>query len=347
MLILEGAGTHMSVMPLMSEDQSMSDFRAGATLNVLSGLFAEAGLIGGKGANSRLFEAVFAKTPQLVLGEALQASLEEIGDPRVERVSDLSLEQVNLALRRLSMKVQFKCCDTSFPQGKAKDTVACQSCKTYTQLQVWLELVRINSEGGSSHAASSSSSAPPSKDKDRGVKPPSGPEKQIHDFNVLKELGKAEFELEAESQQMCLESLRAQNRAIEEYVMRLVRQRDELKQVTKLAEERDSYFILGLNGPDVTDEEVKKAYRNLARREHPDKAGVRNKKRFQSIQNAYAQVMKQRLKMWSRHLISLRRDGKDSWIVRRLLVPLSAKQPDMRLRFVMLQIASPCVLIDL
>ena len=70
----------------------------------------------------------------------------------------------------------------------------------------------------------------------------------------------------------------------ERYVMRLVRQRDELKQVTKLAEdlslcwerselqERDSYYILGLNGPSATEEEVKKAYRNLARKEHPDKA---------------------------------------------------------------------------
>lgn len=294
MLILEqGAGTDMAVMPLSSEDPSMSDFRAGATLNVLSGFFAEVGLVGGKGASSWLFEAVFAKTPQLVLGEALQASLNEIGDPRLERASDLSVEQVNLALRRLSMKTQFKCCDATLAQGKAKDAALRRSCDQYTQRQVWLELVRINSEGWPNQVPSSSSSAPP-KEKDRGGKPPTGAEKQIHDFSVLKELGKAEAELEAESQQMSLEALRAQNRAIEEYVMRLVRQRDELKQVTKLAEEQDSYFILGLSGPDVTDEEVKKAYRNLARREHPDKAGVRNKKRFQSIQNAYAQVMKQR-----------------------------------------------------
>lgn len=294
MLILEqGSGTDMAVMPLTSEDPSMSDFRAGATLNVLSGLFAEVGLVGGKGASSWLFEVVFAKTPQLVLGEALQASLNEIGDPRLERASDLSVEQVNLALRRLSMKTQFKCCDATLAQGKAKDAPLRRSCDQYTQLQVWLELVRINSEGWPNQVPSFSSSAPP-KEKDRGGKPPTGGEKQIQDFSVLKELGKADAELEAESQQMSLEALRAQNRAIEEYVMRLVRQRDELKQVTKLAEEQDSYFILGLNGPDVTDEEVKKAYRNLARREHPDKAGVRNKKRFQSIQNAYAQVMKQR-----------------------------------------------------
>ncbi|CAK9065262.1 unnamed protein product [Durusdinium trenchii] len=118
--------------------------------------------------------------------------------------------------------------------------------------------------------------------------------KVFGDGGVLKELGKQEVELEAESQQMSLETLRAQNRLIEEYVMRLVRQRDELKQVTKLAEERDSYFILGLHGPSVSEDEVKKAYRNLARKEHPDKAGIGNKKRFQAIQQAYTSILKQR-----------------------------------------------------
>merc|ERR1719335_2108671 len=75
--------------------------------------------------------------------------------------------------------------------------------------------------------------------------------------------------------------------------MRLVRQRDELKEVVKLAEQRDSYFILGLDGPDATEEQVKKAYRNLARKEHPDKAGIGNKRRFQAIQQAYTSIMRQ------------------------------------------------------
>eukprot|EP00913_Durusdinium_trenchii_P013573 g12743.t1 len=106
-------------------------------------------------------------------------------------------------------------------------------------------------------------------------------DKVFGDGGVLKELGKQEVELEAESQQMSLETLRAQNRLIEEYVMRLVRQRDELKQ------ERDSYFILGLHGPSVSEDEVKKAYRNLARKEHPDKVG-------ETIQQAYTSILKQR-----------------------------------------------------
>jgi hypothetical protein len=114
------------------------------------------------------------------------------------------------------------------------------------------------------------------------------------DVSVLKELGKQEAEREAESKRMTLDALRLQNRSIEAYLMRLVRQRDTLKHITRLAEECDSYFVLGLDGPDVTEDEVKKAYRALARKEHPDKAGTENKGRFQEIQQAYAAVLRQR-----------------------------------------------------
>ncbi|OLP88747.1 Chaperone protein DnaJ [Symbiodinium microadriaticum] len=152
---------------------------------------------------------------------------------------------------------------------------------------VWTELARLHVEGWPSPAAGRPVPAPAT--SKAGLGRESG------------RLGKEEVELEAESQQMSLETLRAQNRLIEEYVMRLVRQRDELKQVTKMAEERDSYHILGLHGPSCSEDEVKKAYRNLARKEHPDKAksleclaGIGNKRRFQAIQQAYSSILKQR-----------------------------------------------------
>jgi len=111
---------------------------------------------------------------------------------------------------------------------------------------------------------------------------------------VLRDLGKSELDLEVESEKMSLDGIRAQNRHIEEYVMRLVRQRDELKNMMKMAEERDSYFILGLEGPEATEAAVKKAYRDLARKEHPDKAGIGNKRRFQAIQQAYTSIIRQK-----------------------------------------------------
>merc|ERR1740121_3046605 len=75
--------------------------------------------------------------------------------------------------------------------------------------------------------------------------------------------------------------------------MRLVQQRDELKRLTRCVEERDSFHVLGLSCPGATKEEVKRAYRNLARKEHPDKAGLASKRRFQAIHEAYTNVMQQ------------------------------------------------------
>jgi len=292
LLVLEHGGGGDSVVA--PEEPSMSDLRSGAALNVLSGLHAEVGIIGGQ-EGGWLFEAVFARPPQQVLEEALQAALVEIGDPSIARLSDLSTEQANLALRRLGMKAHAM---QDVPQ-LARGGGPCPGPNDeFMRMQVWLELVRLHvREGlpreGASGPAFQAAVSSAGKDKEKAARDRVA-ERPFHDGGILRELGKGETDLEAESQQMSLEVLRAQNRSIEEYVMRLVRQRDELKQVTKLAEEQDSYFILGLGGPDATEDEVKKAYRNLARKEHPDKAGIANKRRFQAIQQAYTSVLRQR-----------------------------------------------------
>jgi len=292
MLVLEqGAGSD-AAMPQDMEPPEMSDIKGSAVLNVLSGLFAEVGLLDTRGSGSPLFQEVFSKPAQQVLEEAFQACLEEIGDPRLERSVDMSPEQVNLALRRMAMKAQFHSCSSSSSGRRERSEASNSHGDECTKLQVWMELVRLQVEGG---PAAGAGGAAPGASKDRSAAPSRPPaEKAFGDSGVLKELGKLESELEAESNLMSLEALRAQNRFIEEYVMRLVRQRDELKQVAKLAEERDSYYILGLTGPSASDDEVKKAYRNLARKEHPDKAGIGNKRRFQAIQQAYDSILKQR-----------------------------------------------------
>ncbi len=62
----------------------------------------------------------------------------------------------------------------------------------------------------------------------------------------------------------------------------------------------DAYTILGIN-PTATDDEVKKAYREMAKKNHPDKVAylgddVRNaaEKKFQEINDAYDRIKKQR-----------------------------------------------------
>jgi len=312
MLVLEhGAGTDSLMAPLSHEEPTSSDLRGGAALNVLSGLHADVGLISGQ-EGGWLFEAVFSKAPLQVLEEALQTAVSEIADPRIERSTDVSAEQVNLALRRRAMKTQFETLRSSSSSSSAAPGAASgqggggqSPANEYTRIQVWLELVRLHAEGWLRDggplpaAAAAPAFAPTAREKERPLKGdkqggPGHVAGSWQDNIVLAELGKEEKDLEAESQQMSLDALRNQNRAIEEYVMRLVRQRDELKQMAKLAEERDSYFILGLEGPHVTEDEIKKAYRKLSRKEHPDKAGTGNTRRFQQIQHAYTNVLKQR-----------------------------------------------------
>ena len=60
----------------------------------------------------------------------------------------------------------------------------------------------------------------------------------------------------------------------------------------------DPYKVLGLT-PQATDEEVKKAYRRLSRKYHPD-ANINNphpelaEEKFKQVQTAYDQIMKMR-----------------------------------------------------
>lgn len=63
------------------------------------------------------------------------------------------------------------------------------------------------------------------------------------------------------------------------------------------------YSVLGVS-PSATDDEIKKAYRNLSRKYHPD-ANVNNpnkaqaEERFKEIQTAYDQIMKERQQGYS------------------------------------------------
>ena len=59
---------------------------------------------------------------------------------------------------------------------------------------------------------------------------------------------------------------------------------------------RDPYSVLGVS-PNATDEEIKKAYRRLSRKYHPD-ANINNpdkaaaEEKFKEVQAAYDQIVK-------------------------------------------------------
>lgn len=293
MLIVEqSASSDPAVTP---DGSSPPNLQGGAALNVLSGFHADARLIGGQD-GGWLHEEVFSKSPTQALDDGLLAAAEAIGhlSSGDARLAD---EQAHLALRRCALRAQQRLTATS---SGGKEAYA-RAVEEYTRVQVWLELLRLQVEGWPrpsdassltpAAAARSSGARGRSKERDAREGDTLG---QWNDGGVVAELGKDAAAIEAEGQQMSLEALRAQNRAIEDYVLRLLKQRDELKRLAKSAEEKDSYLILGLAGPEASEEDVKKAYRNLARREHPDKAGLANHKRFQAIQAAYTNILKQR-----------------------------------------------------
>ena len=64
----------------------------------------------------------------------------------------------------------------------------------------------------------------------------------------------------------------------------------------------DPYSILGISR-DASDEEVKKAYRKMSRKYHPD-ANIDNpnkeqaEEKFKQVQQAYEQIMKERWSVW-------------------------------------------------
>ena len=63
----------------------------------------------------------------------------------------------------------------------------------------------------------------------------------------------------------------------------------------------DPYSVLGVSR-NATDEEIKKAYRKLSRKYHPD-ANINNpnkdqaEEKFKEVQQAYEQIMRERMKM--------------------------------------------------
>eukprot|EP00930_Biecheleria_cincta_P046211 TRINITY_DN31877_c1_g1_i1.p1 TRINITY_DN31877_c1_g1~~TRINITY_DN31877_c1_g1_i1.p1 ORF type:complete len:982 (+),score=170.27 TRINITY_DN31877_c1_g1_i1:120-3065(+) len=286
MLLEHDSAIDFFISPLDHKEASASDVGGGGALCALSGLPPEAE---GSREGGWLYSEVFSKPSAQVLEEGLQAAIAEIGDSGIERNGGLCADQVNLALRQQAMRAQ---CDglrgLAGSSSAADDGPRCSD--EYLKIQIWLELVRLQLATNAKGPATPLRSKVLSSQKKSTV----ATEMRWDDQQFLNDLGKPDTELEESANRMTLEGLSRQNQSMESYMMRLVRQRDHLKTMNSLAEECGSYLVLGLEGPSATAEDVKKAYRSLALKEHPDKAGVDNKERFQEIQRAYTALQRQR-----------------------------------------------------
>eukprot|EP00929_Paragymnodinium_shiwhaense_P049293 TRINITY_DN24872_c0_g1_i1.p1 TRINITY_DN24872_c0_g1~~TRINITY_DN24872_c0_g1_i1.p1 ORF type:complete len:992 (+),score=245.87 TRINITY_DN24872_c0_g1_i1:58-3033(+) len=290
MLLQHDSAIAFLVSPLDVQDVSASDLKGSAIWSALAGLPLDAQ---GSRDASWLYGEVFAKSPVQVFQDALQAALQEAADPWWEKNGGLGAEQVNLSLRRLAVKAQAAGMQRLIAGEKGEGSKT-RCTEEFLRTQVWLEVVRINTEPVEDEPAFGPKGQPMKSTALVAKTPSSNPASCWDDGILVGRLGKNDMSLQDEAKKMSYDALRRQNHMLEYYLMRLVRQRDSIKQIAHLAEQCDSYRILGLDGPAVTDDEVKKAYRNLARKEHPDKAGMDNKERFQRIQQAYAAVLKER-----------------------------------------------------
>ncbi|CAJ1389314.1 unnamed protein product [Effrenium voratum] len=281
MLLEHDAAIDFFISPLDHKEMSASDVGSGGALCALSGLPLEAE---GSREGGWLYREVFAKSPVDVLDDALHAAL----DGGAGDVKSQSADQVNLALRRLAMSAQASGMQSLLASRREPDGPRCSD--EYMRIQVWLEVVRHHVAEQAKGQAVLVANA---RSKARPKRLPSEVSNQLwDDRQFLKDLEKPDSEIKATAARMNFEQLCRQNQSMETYMMRVVRQRDYLKHMMSLADECASYGVLGLEGPGATHDEIKKAYRALALKEHPDKAGIENKERFQEIQEAYAAVLK-------------------------------------------------------
>eukprot|EP00931_Biecheleriopsis_adriatica_P117471 TRINITY_DN92990_c0_g1_i1.p1 TRINITY_DN92990_c0_g1~~TRINITY_DN92990_c0_g1_i1.p1 ORF type:complete len:1001 (-),score=245.52 TRINITY_DN92990_c0_g1_i1:56-3058(-) len=288
MLLEHDAAIDFFISPLDHKEISATDVGTGSALCALSGLPLEAE---GSREGGWLYKEVFNKSAAAVLEEALAAAYHDAGGQWVEKNGFLTADQVNLSLRRRAMKAQAEGMH-SLVQGK-QQTDGPRCCDEFMRIQVWLELVRHHVAGQVKGSAAPQIPGVKAKNQANAKQLPLEQNHGWDDQQFLQDLGKPDTELEASAKEMAFETLCRQNQSMESYMMRLVRQRDNLKNLANIAEESACYLTLGLEGPGVSAEEVKKAYRTLALKEHPDKAGTDNKERFQEIQKAYASVVKQ------------------------------------------------------
>eukprot|EP01033_Poteriospumella_lacustris_P002992 gene2992-2192_t len=225
-----------------------------------------------------LFEKVFSRPPATVVKEAVQIIVKKAEE---QNSSSLGLQQINLALKQLRLDaicsanpivepvaVAAAATSDDAPTGEVDETkdheAAADTIDDHVRQQIVLrvkiitELLRIH----------------------------------IKTMAKRKTAAALHLEVHAQAMQSPAESLEQTNTVLKPYLRRL----SSLKMLltTQLNELRDSKAFLSLGlSPDASDEDIKRAYRVLAVRLHPDKPGGDTAK-FQQLQAMYQEVLKRR-----------------------------------------------------
>jgi curved DNA-binding protein CbpA len=269
--------------------------------------------------NGYLFERVFSRPPATVVKEAVQIIVKKAEE---QNSSSLGLQQINLALKQLRLDAM--CCANPIEETAINDAVsslvldlntedANQEEKVeiepiliedHVRIQIVLrvkiitELLRIHIKTTAKRKNAALSSRNPSRNRkfelwNEEADEEENSEQTFVDIRSLREFVSTTVqEVQQNAMKSPAESLEQTNIVLKPYL----RQLSSLKLLltNQLNELRDSkaFLALGLSS-DATDEDIKKAYRILAVRLHPDKPGGDTAK-FQQLQAMYQEVLKRR-----------------------------------------------------
>jgi hypothetical protein len=267
----------------------------------------------------KIYQRIFAKSPKL----AIQDTLELIKEKSMEKsLKLLTIEQVNLALKQIeldhlisNLKKPNNESSTSMekenylPNEKESEETMLLKDDEKLYYQVMIELVKLHLQSSSPSAASTTSLStgntstnPLASDhifdflsKSSGKIFPSKASEESHQVDTCV-LGAHLMTPLPMIQEQCLhlsiEALESTNSSYKPYLRHLASLKYILSHQVKDLEDSKAYLALGVE-KDVNENTLKKAYRNLAVKLHPDKPGG-NTAKFQQLQDYYQEIMKTR-----------------------------------------------------
>lgn len=264
-----------------------------------------------------IYTTIFQRPPTSVIKEALLLVVQKAFE---KFPSSLGIEQINLAIKQLRIDSLVVGIDNNSMCSKSSDDDVDENIKLvgtveeeFFRLQILIELIRMHIiYCNKKNDLAKASLLEPTSDfnKDENYILPKSSSSIIEDIDLLSgnlftnpsvQLGISDIEQHLrtpiekaveQAEQMSPDDLEGVNSLLKPYLKQLSELKSILSDHLKDLQESKSFLALGLSS-DASDEAIKKAYRTLAIKLHPDKPGGDTQK-FQQLQDAYQEVMKKK-----------------------------------------------------
>lgn len=258
-----------------------------------------------------IYETVFQRVPAGVVREALQMLVQTAFE---KSPSQLGIEQINLAIKQLRLNNLGEIAGSTVDADNEENEVSLDddakpspvrgsATEETFRLQIMIELIRIhivsiNKKRTSGEILHASETAPDDYSKSKNGLRPSKSE-TITTSNSKLDMPTIERHLRTplkavfeQAGTMSAEELEGTNSLLKPYLKQLSSLKASLAAELKDLQDSRAFLALGLSS-EASDEAIKKAYRMLAIRLHPDKPGG-DTARFQALQDSYQEIMRKR-----------------------------------------------------